>query len=328
MKRLIFWAVVIVLLAMAPFVLRSYNLYLLNLAAVKIIAAIGLALLTGYTGQLSIGHAGFLAIGAYGTALLAQHFGLPFWVGIPVAGFISGLAGFILLIPALRLTAIYLAIATLAFGTAVAEALPRWAAVTGGYQGMRVPRASFFGINVQNDVAMYYLALAMTVLLLLVARNIVRSRVGRAFVAIRDKSMAAQACGVSLAKYKALAFFVSALYAGLAGGLYAHVVGYISPAEFGLAKSIDLFIMIALGGMASLPGPVLGALFLTYLPHWLSGFRGLQSIIYGASLIGVVVFMPFGIWGFVRKWTAPDKVQSLPKPLRAAVAFVRGGGGA
>jgi branched-chain amino acid transport system permease protein len=328
MKRLIFWAVVIVLLAMAPFVLRSYNLYLLNLAAVKIIAAIGLALLTGYTGQLSIGHAGFLAIGAYGTALLAQHFGLPFWVGIPVAGLISGLAGFILLIPALRLTAIYLAIATLAFGTAVAEALPRWAAVTGGYQGMRVPRASFFGINVQNDVAMYYLALAMTVLLLLVARNIVRSRVGRAFVAIRDKSMAAQACGVSLAKYKALAFFVSALYAGLAGGLYAHVVGYISPAEFGLAKSIDLFIMIALGGMASLPGPVLGALFLTYLPHWLSGFRGLQSIIYGASLIGVVVFMPFGIWGFVRKWTAPDKVQSLPKPLRAAVAFVRGGGGA
>ncbi len=328
MKRPIFWAVVIVLLAMAPFVLRSYNLYLLNLAAVKIIAAIGLALLTGYTGQLSIGHAGFLAIGAYGTALLAQHFGLPFWVGIPVAGFISGLAGFILLIPALRLTAIYLAIATLAFGTAVAEALPRWAAVTGGYQGMRVPRASFFGINVQNDVAMYYLALAMTVLLLLVARNIVRSRVGRAFVAIRDKSMAAQACGVSLAKYKALAFFVSALYAGLAGGLYAHVVGYISPAEFGLAKSIDLFIMIALGGMASLPGPVLGALFLTYLPHWLSGFRGLQSIIYGASLIGVVVFMPFGIWGFVRKWTAPDKVQSLPKPLRAAVAFVRGGGGA
>jgi branched-chain amino acid transport system permease protein len=328
MKRLIFWAVVIVLLAMAPFVLRSYNLYLLNLAAVKIIAAIGLALLTGYTGQLSIGHAGFLAIGAYGTALLAQHFGLPFWVGIPVAGLISGLAGFILLIPALRLTAIYLAIATLAFGTAVAEALPRWAAVTGGYQGMRVPRASFFGINVPNDVAMYYLALAMTVLLLLVARNIVRSRVGRAFVAIRDKSMAAQACGVSLAKYKALAFFVSALYAGLAGGLYAHVVGYISPAEFGLAKSIDLFIMIALGGMASLPGPVLGALFLTYLPHWLSGFRGLQSIIYGASLIGVVVFMPFGIWGFVRKWTAPDKVQSLPKPLRAAVAFVRGGGGA
>ncbi len=328
MKRLIFWAVVIVLLAMAPFVLRSYNLYLLNLAAVKIIAAIGLALLTGYTGQLSIGHAGFLAIGAYGTALLAQHFGLPFWVGIPVAGLISGLAGFILLIPALRLTAIYLAIATLAFGTAVAEALPRWAAVTGGYQGMRVPRASFFGVNVQNDVAMYYLALAMTVLLLLVARNIVRSRVGRAFVAIRDKSMAAQACGVSLAKYKALAFFVSALYAGLAGGLYAHVVGYISPAEFGLAKSIDLFIMIALGGMASLPGPVLGALFLTYLPHWLSGFRGLQSIIYGASLIGVVVFMPFGIWGFVRKWTAPDKVQSLPKPLRAAVAFVRGGGGA
>ncbi len=328
MKRAIFWTVVVALLALLPLVLRSYNLYLLNLAAVKIIAAIGLALLTGFTGQLSIGHAGFLAIGAYGTALLAQYAGLPFWVGIPVAGLLSGLAGFILLVPALRLTAIYLAIATLAFGTAVVEALPRWASVTGGYQGMSVPRESFLGVTVtRNDVAMFYLALVMVVVLLWVARNIVRSRVGRAFVAIRDKSAAAQACGVSLAKYKALAFFLSALYAGLAGGLYAHVVGYISPAEFGLGKSIDLFIMIALGGMASLPGPVLGALFLTYLPHWLSGFRGLQSIIYGSALIGVVIFMPFGIWGFVRKWTAPDKVQSLPWPLRAAVEFVRGGGG-
>ncbi|MBC7169400.1 branched-chain amino acid ABC transporter permease [Candidatus Bipolaricaulota bacterium] len=325
MKRIIFWTLVVALLALAPLVLRSYNLYLLNLAAVKVIAAVGLALLTGFTGQLSIGHAGFLAIGAYGTALLAQYFGIPFWVGIPLAGLLSGLAGFILLIPALRLSAIYLAIATLAFGTAVAEALPRWASVTGGYQGMRVPRANLFGLDVQNDVAMFYLALAMVVVLILMARNLVRSRVGRAFIAIRDKSAAAQACGVSLARYKALAFFVSALYAGLAGGLYAHVVGYISPAEFGLAKSIDLFIMIALGGMASLPGPVLGALFLTYLPHWLSGFRGLQSIIYGASLIGIVIFMPFGIWGFVRKWTAPDKVRAMPRPLRAVVEFVQGG---
>ena len=324
MRRWILWIALIALLALAPLVMKSYNLYLLNLAAVNVIAALGLTLLTGYTGQLSIGNAGFLAIGAYGAALLANHFGFPFWAAIPAAGLISGLGGFLLLIPALRLTTIYLSIATLAFGTAVAEALPRWAAVTGGYQGMRVPRAEFLGLNVQNDTALFYLALMITVLMLLVARNLVRSRVGRAFIAIRDKPAAAQACGVSITRYKALAFFVSALFTGIAGGLYAYVVGYISPAEFGLGRSINLFIMIALGGMASLPGPVIGAVFLTFLPHWLSGIRGLQDVIYGAALIGVVVFMPFGVWGFVQKWTTPNRIQSLPKPVRTAVMFVRG----
>ncbi|MCR4391186.1 MAG: branched-chain amino acid ABC transporter permease [Candidatus Acetothermia bacterium] len=314
------------LLGSAPLWVRPYDLYLLSLAAVNVIAAVGLALLTGFTGQLSIGNAGFLAIGAYGAALLAKHLGIPFWAAIPAAGVLSGAAGFLLLIPALRLTAIYLAIATLAFGTAVSEALPRWATVTGGYQGMRVPKAEFFGLNVQNDVAMFYLALGITVVMVLLARNLIRSRVGRAFIAIRDKPAAAQACGVSLTRYKALAFFVSALFTGIAGGLYAYVVGYISPVEFGLGKSINLFVMIALGGMASLPGPILGAVFLTYLPHWLSGIRGLQDVIYGAALIGVVVFMPYGFWGFVRKWTAPDKVQALPRPLRSVVEFVLGGG--
>ncbi len=325
MRLALFGLLIVGLLASAPAWARPYDLYLLSLAAVNVIAAVGLALLTGFTGQLSIGNAGFLAIGAYGAALLAKYAGVPFWAAIPAAGLLSGLAGFFLLIPALRLSAIYLAIATLAFGTAVSEALPRWAAVTGGYQGMRVPKAEFFGLNVQNDVAMFYLALAITVIMVALARNLVRSRVGRAFVAIRDKPAAAQACGVSLTGYKALAFFVSALFTGIAGGVYAYVVGYISPAEFGLGRSINLFVMIALGGMASLPGPILGAVFLTYLPHWLSGIRGLQDVIYGLALIGVVVFMPYGFWGFVRKWTAPDKVQALPGPLRSAARWVLGG---
>lgn len=324
MRFLLFALLLVAFLTAVPFWAKTYHLYLLSLAAANVIAAVGLALLTGFTGQLSIGNAGFLAIGAYGAALIAKHLGVEFWVAIPLAGLVSGLAGFLLLVPALRLTAIYLAIATLAFGTAVSEALPRWASVTGGYQGMRVPPARFLGMNVQNSVAMFYLALAITVVMLLVARNLVRSRVGRAFIAIRDKPAAAQACGVSVTQYKALAFFVSALFTGIAGGLYAQVVGYISPAEFGLGKSINLFVMIALGGMASLPGPVLGAVFLTFLPHWLSGIRGLQDVLYGAALIGIVVFMPYGAWGFVRKWTAPDKVGRLPPPLRTAAEFVLG----
>ncbi len=324
MRWLVLTSLVVGLLASAPLWAKTYDLYLLSLAAVNVIAAVGLALLTGFTGQLSIGNAGFLAIGAYGAALMAKHLGLELWLAIPLAGLLSGLAGFLLLVPALRLTAIYLAIATLAFGTAVTEALPRWSSVTGGYQGMRVPPARLLGMNVQNDVAMFYLALVVTVILVFVARNLLRSRVGRAFIAIRDKPAAAQACGVSLTRYKALAFFLSALFTGIAGGLYAHVVGYISPSEFGLGRSINLFVMIALGGMASLPGPILGALFLTYLPHWLSGIRGLQDVMYGVALIGIVVFMPYGFWGFVRKWTAPDKVARLPRPARVAAQFVLG----
>ncbi len=324
MRLAVFALLVVALLASVPLWAKTYDLYLLSLAAANVVAAVGLALLTGFTGQLSIGNAGFLAIGAYGSALLVRHLGVEFWLAIPLGGLLSGLAGFLLLVPALRLTAIYLAIATLAFGTAVSEALPRWASVTGGYQGMRVPPARFLGMNVQNSVAMFYLALAITVVMLVVARNLVQSRVGRAFIAIRDKPAAALACGVSVTRYKALAFFLSALFTGIAGGLYAHVVGYISPAEFGLGKSINLFVMIALGGMASLPGPVLGAVFLTYLPHWVSGIRGLQDVLYGAALIAIVVFMPYGFWGFVRKWTAPDKVQRLPGPLRVAAELVLG----
>jgi len=324
MKRLIFWGGIVLLLALAPLFLKSYTLYILNLACVYIIATIGLNLLTGYTGQLSIGHAGFLAIGAYAAALLLAKAGIPFWLSIPLAGLITGLTGFILLIPALRLTTIYLAIATLGFGAAVSEILPRWSSLTGGYQGMKVPKPTIFGLTLHSDVELYYLALIIVIIMILLARNIVHSNLGRAFIAIRDREPAAQALGISLPRYKAYAFFISAFYTGIAGGVYAYIVGYISPAEFDLLKSLLLFMMMALGGMASIPGSVVGALFLTFLPHWLSGFRGLQQFIYGTVLVLVVIFMPYGIWGFVRKWTTPDKLEKLPRPLRAVVEFVRG----
>lgn len=323
-KRTIIWGGLLLLLALAPFFLRGYTLYILSLAGVYVIATVGLNLLTGYAGQISIGHAGFLGIGAYAAALLLSRAGIPFWLGLPITGFITGLAGLILLIPALRLSAIYLAIATLGFGAAVSEILPRWPALTGGHQGMRVPKLSFFGLSLTTDTSLYFLVLAVTLIMILIARNIIRSRLGRAFISIRDHEAAAQALGISLPRYKAYAFFISAVYTGIAGGLYAYVVGYISPGEFDLAKSIYIFSMMALGGIASIPGSVLGALFLTFLPQWLSGFRGLQQFIYGAALVMVVLFMPYGIWGFIRRWTMPDKLEKLPRPLRAVVQFVRG----
>ncbi len=324
MRRWLVFGGILVLAAVTPQFSSSYSLYLLSLGCVFIIATVGLNLLTGYTGQLSIGHAGFLAIGAYAGALLVAKASIPFWIAIPLAGLLSGLAGFVLLIPALRLSAIYLAIATLGFGSAITEALPRWSSVTGGYQGMPVPKAVFFGIPLQSDASRYYLALSLVVLTLLAARNLVRSKLGRGFVAIRDQEAAAQSCGISVTRYKAYAFFFSAFYVGIAGALYANVVGYISPSEFALDKSLSIFTMMALGGMASIPGSVLGALFLTFLPHWLSGIRGLQQLIFGAALVGVVVFMPYGIWGFIRRWTGPDRTEKLPKPLQEMIRFVRG----
>jgi branched-chain amino acid transport system permease protein len=323
-RRVALTAAALILLGLLPLFLKGYTLYILSLAWVYVIASIGLNLVVGYTGQLSIGHAGFLAIGAYSASLLLAKLGIPFWASIPAAGLISGCAGFLLLIPALRLTAIYLAIATLAFGIAVSELLPRWSAVTGGHQGMNVPDASLFGMPLTSDVSLYYVALTVAILMVALSRTIVRSKIGRALVAIRDHEPAAQACGVSLTKYKAYAFFVSAFFTGVAGGVYAFVVGYISPAEFDLGKSLFLFMMVALGGMATIPGSIIGAVFLTFLPHWLSGFKGLQQLVYGVTLVGVVVFMPFGIWGFVRRWTAPDKLAKLPSPVRRVIAFVKG----
>jgi branched-subunit amino acid ABC-type transport system permease component len=183
---------------------------------------------------------------------------------------------------------------------------------------------ALFGLPLTTDASLYLLALAVTILMVSIARNIVYSRLGRAFIAIRDHEAAAQALGIGLPRYKAYAFFISAFYTGIAGGLYAYIVGYISPGEFDLGKSIYIFSMMALGGMASIPGSLVGAFFLTFLPHWLSGFRGLQQFIYGAALVLVVIFMPYGIWGFVRRWTMPDRLKRLPRPLRVVVEFVRG----
>lgn len=321
-RQVLIWGGLLLLLFLAPLFLHGYSLYILSLGGVYVIATIGLNLLTGYAGQVSIGHAGFLAIGAYAAALLLARAGLPFWLGLPLAGLITGLTGFILLIPALRLSTIYLAVATLGFGAAVYEILPRWSALTGGHQGMRLPGLSLFGLKLDTDMSLYLLSLIVTVIMILMARNIVYSKLGRAFIAIRDHETAAQALGISLPRYKAYAFFISAFYTGIAGGLYAYVVGYISPGGFDLGKSIYLFSMMALGGMASIPGSVVGALFLAFLPFWLSSFRGLQQFIYGAALVSVVVFMPYGIWGFVRRWTMPDKLKRLPRPLRAVMEFV------
>lgn len=300
-----FWIALIVLgLVLLPLALKGYTIYILSLAGANVLAAVGLNLLMGYAGQVSIGQAAFLAIGGYASALLMTQLGLEFWLAFPLAGLVTSLTGFILFIPALRLTTIYLAIATLGFGAAVQQLipLPYWSAIFRGHQGIKVPRPQLGGFVFDRDLELYYLTLIVVLALLVIAWNLARSYVGRAFIALRDKPAAAEALGINPTRYKAYAFIISAFYTGIAGALQAHLVGHISPAEFGLAKSIEIFAMVILGGIGSLPGSVFGALFLTFLPHWLAQAKQLYMFLYGAALVLVIIFMPYGVWGFFLRW--------------------------
>lgn len=260
------------------------------------VVAIGLNLLSGYTNQLSFGHAGFLAIGAYAAALVTVHApGVPVPVTLLVAGLVTGLVGVGLGIPCLRLEGLYLTMATLAFGFVVTEAILNLDPLTRGADGLRVPAAAVGPWRLDTDVARYYLTVAVAVAMIVVARNIVRTRTGRAFLAIRESEIAAQASGVNVAAYKTVAFAVSAFYTGVAGGLFAFVVGFLSPDAFDVFLSVDFVTMIILGGLGSVPGSVIGAAVVTVLHDSLAAAQNYRPLIFGAILVLSMLFMPGGI---------------------------------
>src|SRR5437660_3176500 len=244
------------LLNFIPGVASGYVLYLVSLALIYAVVAIGLGILIGHTGQISLGHAGFFAIGAYASALITLRAGLPFIVAVLVAGSLSAAFGFLLGLPALRLSGPYLAVATLGFGLAIPQLVVWQGSLTGGSSGLHsLPLASLglgtFTVVFRTDQDYYYLAAAVLIVLTIFARNVVTSHTGRAFIAIRDSETAARAMGVDLVRYKTTAFALSALYAGIAGGLYAHVLHGISPEDFTELLSVDFLTMIVLGGLGS-----------------------------------------------------------------------------
>ncbi|MEA3471299.1 MAG: branched-chain amino acid ABC transporter permease, partial [Thermodesulfobacteriota bacterium] len=255
---ILFWsAAFFVFLFTLPIWAENYYIYLLNIILVHVILAVGLNILVGYTGQISLGHAGFFAIGAYGTAFLMSHFHVPFILALPMAGLIAAFFGFILGLPALRLEGPYLAIATLGFGLAIMHVIGRWD-IFGGRMGMHaptldlgIPRAGF-SVILDSDIKMYYLILIITILMVTGAINLMKTRIGRAFVAIRDSDIAAEVMGVNLTIYKTLAFAVSAFYAGIAGGLFGFVVGFFDPFTFNLILSIIFLVMVVVGGLGSI----------------------------------------------------------------------------
>jgi len=318
----LFWSVVfLVFLFTLPLYAPAYRFYLFNLILVHVILAVGLNILVGYTGQISLGHAGFFAIGAYGTTLLMTKMGLPFIVALPLAGFISAAFGFILGLPSLRLEGPYLSIATLGFGLTVTHIIGHWD-FFGGRLGLQVPPLDLgFGFILKTDIQKYYLILIITIFLVISARNLMKTRVGRAFVAIRDSDIAAEVIGVNLLIYKTLSFAVSAFYAGIAGGLFGFVLGFFNPEPFNLILSIIFLVMIVVGGLGSIAGAIMGATLITILQYsllkniqevpclgpflvdvsqrWFTviGLENMNNIVLGLIMIGIVIFEPLGMYG-------------------------------
>jgi branched-chain amino acid transport system permease protein len=285
-----------------PLVAPKYLVFLGTLVAVNAVVAIGLNLLSGYTNQLSFGHAGFLAIGAYVAALLTLRFPtLPVPLTLLVAGLATALVGLALGIPCLRLEGLYLAMATLAFGFVVTEAITNLDWLTRGNDGLRVPLARLGPWTLATDVARYYLAVAVAAAMILAALNVAATRTGRAFLAIRTSEIAAQASGINAAAYKTIAFVLSAFYTGVAGGLFAFVVGFLSPDAFDVFLSVDFLVMIILGGLGSVLGSVAGAAIVTVLNDSLAGFQAFRPLIFGAIMIICMLFMPGGLAAMARR---------------------------
>ena len=286
----------------APF-MNSYLLYILDLIYISVLVALGLNLLAGYAGQISIGHAAFYALGAYASAILQAKLGLPFLLTMLLAASFTAAVGYMVGLPAIRLHGLFLAMATLAFGRVVEELLviPLLEPLTHGADGLPVPVARIGSILLKSDTrAFYYLCLVLATVMTWVAVNIVNSRTGRAFIALRESEIAAQTNGIDLARYKTIAFALSAFYTGLAGALYAQAVTFIAPDGFTIFLSVRFLAVIIIGGMGSILGSVLGAITLAVLPELfakLPGEWGAPMIFYGAALVLVIMFMPQGIAG-------------------------------
>jgi branched-chain amino acid transport system permease protein len=303
-----FWyGALLVALLLAPLALPEYWLAQLTFVLIYSIAGLGLMLLSGFTGQFSLGHAAFLGVGAYTEGVLTN-MGWPFPLAMAMAGLLSAAVGVVVGLPALRVKGIYLGMATLAFGVIVEEVLARWESVTGGNAGLHMKPPAIGGFTLGSGEGFYFLCLALTVVATLAILNLLRSPTGRAFVAIRDSEVSAQSMGVNLAYYKTLSFALSAALAGIAGALYAHKISFLSPDQFSVLQSIDLLLMVVIGGLGSVHGAFLGALFLIsmpqlitlakgHLPETIGMAPGLQGFIYGVVLIVFVLFEPMGLYG-------------------------------
>jgi len=307
-----------------PFIADAYMLYIANMIGFAIIAAVGLNLLTGFTGQISLGHAAFVGVGAYTSAILVTRLGFSFWLSIPFAGLVAALAGMIIGIPSLRVKGLYLCIATLAAQFIFEFVFIHWESMTKGITGINIPCPSIGGFEFVTEKSFYWITLFFVVLGVGYARNLIRSRMGRAFVAIRDRDLSAEIIGINLFRYKLSAFAISSFYAGIAGALWVTFLKVVTPDHFPFILSIHYLAMVIVGGLGSVLGSVFGAIFMTLVPELLNYmseivkmhapgyeeiFVPMKEVIFGVLIVLFLVFEPRGlaeIWNriknFFRLW--------------------------
>jgi len=318
MRRSVGLVLLFALVCALPFMVSNYRVFQFTLVMVYAIALLGLNILTGYNGQISLGHGAFYAIGAYVAAILMDKFGVPYWLTLPAAGASCLVIGFLFGLPALRLEGLYLALATFALGVSMPQLLKdkhleHW---TGGVQGIVIIKPDPpFGLPISQDQWLYFFCLAVALLMFALGWNLLRGRVGRALIAIRDQPVAAEAMGVNNAMYKSLAFGVSAMYTGVAGALGAIAVQFVAPDSFGIFLSITFLVGIVIGGLASIPGAIYGAIFIQFVPNIADQIsKAAPWAIYGVFLLGFMYLMPVGVAGAIRIASARLKRRTMKKP--------------
>jgi branched-chain amino acid transport system permease protein len=290
-----FLGLLLAALAALPWVAPEHVVFLATLVALYAVGVIGQNLLIGYTGQISFGQAGFLAIGAFAFGHL-RIWGAPFPVALAAAGALAAVAGVVVGFPSLRLKGPYLSIATLGFGVAVYQVFVNWEALSGGRSGLAIAKLRPM-LGLSSATWVYYVYVLLLALLTLAAYNLVSSYVGRAFIAIRDSDIAAEVNGVNLTRYKLLAFAVSSFYTGVHGALYAQVLGHIEPQIFNVLESLTVFVAVIIGGVASIEGSILGAAFVMIVPKLFADFREMVPVVYGVTILLVLIFEPLGLYG-------------------------------
>lgn len=314
----------LLILIALPFFVSGYVVFLVTQVAVFTVAIVGLNILTGYTGLISLGHGALVGVGAYATAILANSFDLSFWITIPLAISITAIIGVFFGLPSLRIRGLYLTISTLAASFIIIFILEHWTSLTGGDSGMTLQPARIFDFEINNDIRKYFFILPFAFFSVFFCQNLFRGKIGRAFIAIRDADFSAEIIGIDLIRYKLMSFALGAGFAGLAGSLWAYYFLAILPTQFELHLSILFLAALVVGGSSQILGPVFGAIFVVLIPEflkWLMGFMlpfnptimeytaPANTLVYGLLIIGFMLFEPMGIaaiwtrfWNFVGRW--------------------------
>ena len=297
---------------------QVYWLFVVSELFIFAIVAVSLDLLMGRSGQISLGHSGFVALGAYSSAILNERFGVDLVVGALAGGSLAAIASLILGFPATRLRGHYLGIVTLGFGIAVAQIALKWDSLTGGDQGIHLRKPVLLGLDVATPVRMYYVALVALVIVVVLVWRLTGTRIGRAFAAIKDSEVAAAAMGVPVARTKVLAFICSAFLAGIAGGIYAFLAGFVAPEDFGIDTSLLYFAMVIIGGMGSIPGAIGGAVVVDAVKNAAATVSGLSLAILGAMIVLIVLFFPGGLKALLRRQPAANAATAKRRTVVVA----------